>query len=87
MKMVRKQIREDKDIGDSTPAILKIISSVVELLVTHNEIEEEVVYLGRKLLNPAEINALNELIQKELDNLPPRFEGDRRSRPRNYDED
>ena len=50
------------------------IIAVSRRLETHNEFEESEVYQWADiLLNPSERAALNERMQKEIDNLPPRF--------------
>ncbi len=81
VKMMReliyfRQIRDEK-----LPLVIEKVNAVVELLKKHNEIEETNTYqLAEKLIEGAERDALNLLIQKELDKLPPRFDGDRTGR-------
>jgi hypothetical protein len=50
------------------------IDAVSRRLDTHNALEESEVYRwAALLLDPPEQTALNENIQRELENLPPRF--------------
>lgn len=50
--------------------------SVKKLLETHNQIEETEVYKWLELLlSSPERDALNERMQTEITNLPPRFDG------------
>jgi hemerythrin-like domain-containing protein len=87
IKLMREQIRDNKNAQEKISMVREKVSAVCELLKTHNELEESQVYLwAEELLDPAEHPDLNELIQKELDNLPPRFDGDRcGSQKRIYD--
>ena len=54
--------------------VSKKIAAVRARLVKHNEIEETGIYVwSRSLLTEAEQSELTTQIQKELENLPPRF--------------
>lgn len=54
--------------------VRETIVSVSNRLKTHNELEETEVYLwADKLLDSADRFSLNELMKKEIENLPPRF--------------
>jgi hypothetical protein len=74
-----KQMRElrGNERNDKSKCLLSIeekILGVSSRLRAHNELEESDVYQwADTLLSPAELAVLNAEIQKELDNLPPRF--------------
>ncbi len=56
------------------------VDRVRQRLETHNELEESQVYRWAELLlEPAERVALNDKMQRELGNLPPRFKRSKRS--------
>ncbi|HSK71996.1 MAG TPA: hypothetical protein VK892_09900 [Pyrinomonadaceae bacterium] len=75
-----KQMREmrKKDIQNISKQLSEVHQKVIAVsrrLEAHNELEESEVYRwADTLLNSAERAALNEKMQKELDNLPPRFD-------------
>lgn len=81
VKMMReliffKQIRAEK-----LPLVIETVNAVVEMLKKHNEIEESEIYnLAENIIDEAEHAELNNLIEKELSKLPPRFDGDRSGR-------
>jgi hemerythrin HHE cation binding domain-containing protein len=57
------------------------VMGVSQRLESHNQLEESQAYQWSELLlEPAERAALNERMQKELGNLPPRFRGPESSR-------
>jgi len=57
------------------------VSAVSRRLENHNELEESQVYRwAEELLDQTERLVLNKLIQTELENLPPRFDGNRNGR-------
>ena len=53
--------------------VTKKIAAVRARLVKHNEIEETGIYVWSSLLTEAEQAELTTQVQKELENLPPRF--------------
>lgn len=75
-----KQMRELRetnlpDESERLSIILKKIAEIRRRLKPHNRLEESEVYLwGEMLLNSSELTSLNERMQKELDNPPPRFD-------------
>ena len=59
---------------DQLEAVSKKIAAVRARLVKHNEIEETGIYVwSSSLLSEAEQSVMAWLVQKELENLPPRF--------------
>jgi hypothetical protein len=74
-----KQMRElrGNERSDKSKCLVSIEEKILDVssrLRAHNELEESDVYQWAvALLNPAELAALNAQIQRELDNLPPRF--------------
>jgi hemerythrin-like domain-containing protein len=74
-----KQMRDlrEKDNKDSANRLLTVRETITVIkgrLETHNEREETDVYgWAERLLNQSELADLNGRMQKELDNLPPRF--------------
>jgi len=70
--------RNTKDnITEPLEEVNKKIAAVCARLVKHNQIEETGIYVwSSRLLSEAERSELASQIQKELENLPPRF-GDR----------
>jgi hemerythrin-like domain-containing protein len=72
LRQLRESTHQDK--SSLVQNVREKIVAVSERLKVHNELEESDVYpLAKALLTPAECVALNEKIQKELSNLPPRF--------------
>ena len=67
--------RNAKDnIAEQLEEVRKKIAAVRARLVKHNEIEETGIYLwSNTLLSEAERSELASQVQKELENLPPRF--------------
>ena len=68
-------IRNAKEnFAESLESVRKKIAAVRVRLVKHNEIEETGIYVwSNSLLSETERTELATLVQKELDNLPPRF--------------
>ena len=65
-----------EDTAESLESVRKKIAAVRVRLVKHNEIEETGIYVSsNSLLSEAERAELATLVQKELENLPPRFGG------------
>jgi hemerythrin-like domain-containing protein len=54
-------------------ALREKIAALCERLKKHNELEESGIYLWAEIFTPAEMATLQSKIQKELENLPPRF--------------
>jgi iron-sulfur cluster repair protein YtfE (RIC family) len=71
MSDLRKNNPPDK--AESLARLREKINVVRERLKTHNELEESQVYYWAEILSPAEIPALQAKIQREIENLPPRF--------------
>ncbi len=75
MKQLRELHRSDRQ--DSAPILAKVreqVSRVHGRLEAHNKFEEARVYdLVDAFLDDSEQKALNEKLQRELNNLPPRF--------------
>lgn len=64
------------NIAEHLEEVNKRIAAVRDRLVQHNEIEEKGIYVwSSRLLSEAERSELASLVQKELENLPPRFGG------------
>ncbi len=87
VKLMREQIRYGEVSSKKMSEVRDKVMAVRELLKVHNEIEESLVYIwAEDLVDESEHGELNELIQRELDRLPPRFDGDRDgARPRKYE--
>lgn len=71
-----RELRESKQMNhqDELSDVRDKIIAVSRRLEKHNELEESEVYQwADALLTDAERAALNEKMQRELDNLPPRF--------------
>ena len=68
-------VNPQADVGKQLEEVRKRVDAVRQRLVKHNEIEEKGIYLwiGR-LLTPAEQSELAALVDKELENTPPRFD-------------
>lgn len=77
IKLLRK-LRENKtkaDFSKEISDVREIITSVKRRLKKHNQTEETKVYLwAYALLGQAECAALSERMQREITNLPPRFD-------------
>lgn len=81
VRLARGLVVEDKNPKETIARIRKMVIAVHKLLETHNELEESQVYvMAEDIIDPSEKRGLTELMQKELDFLPPRFEGDRTGR-------
>lgn len=64
----------EADVTGQLQDVRKGIHAVQQRLIKHNEIEENGIYLWiRTLLSEAEQSELAALVQKELENTPPRF--------------
>ena len=64
----------NQDFSKELSIVHEKVSAVSQKLKEHNELEESKVYRwADTLLNLSERTILNEKMQKELDNLPPRF--------------
>ncbi|MEZ5344239.1 MAG: hemerythrin domain-containing protein [Pyrinomonadaceae bacterium] len=87
VRLAREIVVEDKAVAEKISMIRTRVAGVHKLLEQHNEVEESHVYLlAERLIDSSQRTALIELEQRELDNLPPRFEGDRTgSQKRDYD--
>lgn len=77
-----KAVRRLKNIGHSEreshtlDEVAASITAISKQLESHNRIEEKLVYgLPAKLLTPSEQRTLAAGIERELQNLPPRFNG------------
>lgn len=75
VKLMREIVQtESQDFSKELSTIHEKVSAVSQELKEHNELEESKVYgWAEKLLNESELKILNEKMQKELNNLPPRF--------------
>ena len=78
MRELSQAIAITRNIKDNTAEpleeVTKKIAAVRARLVKHNEIEETGIYVwSSSLLTEAEQSVLAWLVQKELENLPPRF--------------
>jgi Hemerythrin HHE cation binding domain. len=83
MRLLRGKGRTMND-GELLAKARRNVEAVQKRLETHNEIEEKEVYLWADLFFEGASGAdLREKIQKELDNIPPRFapEKDQEERP------
>lgn len=63
----------EANIAAQLEAVKKKIATVRARLVKHNEIEEKGIYVWSSLLSEADGSDLSLQVQKELENLPPRF--------------
>ncbi|MCB1025527.1 MAG: hemerythrin domain-containing protein, partial [Acidobacteria bacterium] len=78
VKLAREIVVEGQAVAEKISMIRKKVADVHALLRRHNELEESQVYLwAEQLIESSKRSALIEREQRELDNLPPRFEGDR----------
>ena len=67
-------VNPEADVVAQLQGVRERIDGVQRRLVKHNEVEEEGVYLWtRNLLSEAEQAELSMLVNKELENTPPRF--------------
>lgn len=74
IKQLRGLRDDPRDTSQRLLAVRETITAVSRRLETHNRLEETEVYQwADALLAPAERENLNGKMQKELDNLPPRF--------------
>jgi len=74
IKQIRGLRENNRNASNHILTARETIIAVSRRLETHNELEESEVYQWADiLLNPSERAALNERMQKEIDNLPPRF--------------
>ena len=74
IKQIRGLRENNRNASSHILTARETIIAVSRRLETHNELEESEVYQWADiLLNPSERAALNERMQKEIDNLPPRF--------------
>ncbi|HXG83950.1 MAG TPA: hemerythrin domain-containing protein [Pyrinomonadaceae bacterium] len=74
IKQIRVLCENKEKLSNGLFRVRKTISAVSHRLKAHNELEESEVYRWvDTLLSPSERAALNERMQKEIDNLPPRF--------------
>jgi hemerythrin-like domain-containing protein len=75
VKLMREINKSDsQDFSKEISIVHEKVSAVSQKLKEHNELEESEVYgWADTLLDPSEHTILNEKMQKELDNLPPRF--------------
>ena len=65
---------ESHDASERLEEVRAKVVAVSELLAAHNDLEENQVYLwAEKLLNTSERATLEVKLQKELENMPPRF--------------
>ncbi len=65
---------ESHDASEGLEEVRAKVVAVGELLAAHNDLEESQVYLwAARLLDTAELAALEVKLQKELENMPPRF--------------
>ena len=71
MLEMRENNWQDKDAG--LAGLREKINALGERLERHNELEESDVYSWAEALTPGDAAVLRTKIQKELDNLPPRF--------------
>lgn len=76
-----KALRRSKDLGQwegeghTLDAVRVRIMAIASRLESHNQVEEGLVYgLPAKVLTPSEQRTLTTSIERELQNLPPRFE-------------
>ena len=69
MREIRENDRQDAKLDD----LQAKINVLRERLERHNELEESEVYSWAEALTPAEAEVLRTKIQKEIENLPPRF--------------
>lgn len=79
-----KLLREANSNVDHAPEYLSScrpkLEAVRDRLEVHNKIEEETIYpLAETKLESGELEALSGLIQKEIDNLPPRLRAEYRN--------
>lgn len=77
IKLLRER-RENEEIGDFSDQIAEMrfkMTSVKNRLETHNDVEETEVYRWLDLLlSSPERDVLGELMEREITNLPPRFD-------------
>ena len=68
-------LREDNWTGKDIilSALREKLTALCERLKKHNELEEAEVYRWPEIFMPADVPILQAKIQKELENLPPRF--------------
>ncbi|HZR04846.1 MAG TPA: hemerythrin domain-containing protein [Candidatus Udaeobacter sp.] len=87
MKQLRELRRAERH--DATPVLAKVreqMSRVRSRIEAHNDLEESQVYhWAGAFLDASEQNALNEKLQRELNNLPSRFRGLKKSNENNQD--
>lgn len=70
------ELPEDAGARKSLEQVRRRVAGVVERLAPHNRLEEQAVYLWPdRALGEKELEALANAMQKDLDNLPPRFHG------------
>jgi hypothetical protein len=68
------EMRDNRaDNGDDLSSLRERFLILRGRLKLHNEVEESLVYLWGEDLSPTELPLLSSKIQKELENLPPRF--------------
>ena len=74
MKLMRAQRKPGVFQADAAQVLDRRVNEVKKRLQTHNALEEARVYRwAGVLLSPDECDALNERMQRDLANLPPRF--------------
>lgn len=76
IKAMRRLKANGQSEGEShtMDAVRASITAIARRLESHNQIEEELVYgLPAKVLTPSEQRSLAACIERELQNLPPRF--------------
>ena len=74
IKEMRDLRAKNRDASKRLSQVRETITAVNRRLETHNELEESEVYQWiETLLDTPERAALNERMQREIDNLPPRF--------------
>lgn len=74
IKQMRGLRENNQDASNRLLSVRETIAAVSRRLDAHNELEESEVYgWVDTLLSPSECAALNERMQKEINNLPPRF--------------
>ena len=71
MREIRENNRQNKN--EKLVDLQAKINVLRERLERHNELEESGVYFWAEALTPADAAVLRAKIQKELENLPPRF--------------
>ena len=75
MRGLHENRQTESEIGARISSVRETVAAVSRRLEKHNEREESEIYeWADALLNSSECAALNELMRKEIGNLPPRFD-------------